>query len=111
MINLIKGILKLMGMLPTADVPSAQDIIPVEDIIYNEAEKTITIKNMENILLYPGPSTESMDPLIDTGHTVILSNKPDLIDLEKLKAGDEIVWWRGHRVGGTIQVKGVLHRI
>lgn len=62
------------------NIPSPRLDITIGDIF---SYKTTTVQN-----------TNSMEPLIDIGHTVFLSNKPEHTD--NLKAGDIIVW-RGVR--------------
>uniref|UniRef100_A0A6M3J2R9 Putative peptidase n=1 Tax=viral metagenome TaxID=1070528 RepID=A0A6M3J2R9_9ZZZZ len=59
---------------PTGNVPSPRYDIPDD---YEFLETTVL-------------NTNSMEPLIDVGHTVLLSDKPEFID--NLKVGDIIIW-------------------
>jgi len=87
---------------PTTDIPSPRDIVPRSDIQYTEANKQVTIKNIEpDIWLTAVQDTNSMDPTVDAGHTCILTNsyRP-----ENLAVGDVIVY-------EYVTNRPILHRI
>jgi len=75
------------------DIPSPRDIIPQGDISYDSELHTLTIKNIEpSIWLTSVADTNSMDGLLDYGHTCILTNA---FKYEDLAVGDVVVYWNG----------------
>jgi len=86
---------------PTVDIPSPRDIVPNENIAYNKAKKTITIKGIRgDIWLTTVSDTNSMDPVMDYGHTCILTSD---FNHEDLVIGSVVVYWNGER--------DIIHRI
>lgn len=74
------------------DVPSPPDIIPHKNVIYNEAGKFVEISGVLPRVCFPTiADTNSMDGLMDFGHTVILSDNKYYLD-NFLKVGTVIVW-------------------
>lgn len=79
--SLIDGYKKaLTNKVQTNEVPSPGDRIPPENIIYNKVAHKIEILGiLPNIWLVEPQDTNSMDPTVDIGHTLILTDnfKPD----------------------------------
>ena len=89
-INTILNALKSGG---TVDIPSPRDIVDYSDIKYLPTKKRITIDNiLPDVWLTGVLDTNSMDGLLDFGHTVILSNNP--IYLDNIAVGDVVVWYK-----------------
>ena len=84
----------------TVDIPSPRDIIANADIIYSENKQTVTIHGMVGIWLTTVADTNSMDPVVDAGHTCILTSHFLRNDL---RIGDCCVYWNGSQ--------NILHRI
>ncbi len=85
----------------TQDVPSPRDIIKQSDIKYDSVACRLTIDNVPpSIWLTPVADTNSLDPVVDAGHTCILTNnfRPD-----ELIVGDIVVYNMGYG--------DIIHRI
>ncbi len=92
----------------TSDVPSSRDIIRHEDISFDENTETITIKNVRGIRLVR-PTSKSMDPIMDIGHTNIFSTSPEYLDITKLGIGDLILHEQLVRTAGGIMRKAWIN--
>ena len=76
------------------NMPSMRVDIKPEDVTYNKEARTLTIKNIEpEVEINTVQNTNSMEPFLDVGHIVILSNNPKYTD--DLKIGDVIVFDAG----------------
>lgn len=97
MTELIKLILKLIKGISfrgVVDLPSPRVNIESEDIVYNKENGTLTFHNIEpEIKIQTVQNTNSMEPMIDIGHTMILSNNKKYMD--DLNVGDVIIWEMG----------------
>lgn len=74
---------------PTVDIPSPRDIIPDGDIIFRKSTGTVEIKNVDLIWLTDVQDTNSLDPVIDKGHTAILTER---FIVDDLRVGDVCVY-------------------
>ena len=93
----------------TGEIPSPHVAIKPEDIIWDAARKNLSLANVEGeIWLTTVGSTNSMEPAIDVGHIVILSNSPKYKSKETIKVGDVIVykakWYGGSVIHKVIEV-------
>lgn len=91
--------------VPTVDIPSPRDIVPNENITFNQIKQQIIIKDVKGIWLTTVQDTNSMDAVMDYGHTCILTS---YFKVEDLGVGDVIVYWSGtgfiiHRIIGIDQ--------
>jgi len=87
---------------PTVDVPSPRNIVDQKNISYDKVNKRIIIKGIEGpIWLTTVQNTNSMDPVVDYGHTCILS---DDFDADDLVVGDVAVYKKANG-------NQVIHRI
>ena len=83
------------------EIPSPRDIIPQSDISYSSSRKTITIENIEpEIWLTSVKDTNSMDAMVDAGHTCILTSN---FNVDDLVVGDVVVYKNWDR--------SIIHRI
>uniref|UniRef100_A0A6M3LQE3 Putative peptidase n=1 Tax=viral metagenome TaxID=1070528 RepID=A0A6M3LQE3_9ZZZZ len=83
----------------SGNMPSMRVDIKPEDVTYDKETKTLTIKNIEpEVEINTVQNTNSMEPFLDVGHIVVLSNNPKYID--DLKLGDVIIFDAGN--GQTI---------
>ena len=83
------------------DIPSPRDIVPNENVSYNKQKQTVTIKGLASpVWLTTVADTNSMDAMIDYGHTCILTG--DFME-DDLAPGDICVY---NNAG-----KGIIHRI
>lgn len=74
----------------TVDVPSPRDIIKRHQIYWNDNEGTITIHGIKGYVWITGVAdTNSMDGLLDYGHTVLLIKE---FDKSQLAVGDIVVF-------------------
>lgn len=77
----------------TVDLPSPRDIIPQKDIKYIPSKGKIEISNISpSIWLTTVQDTNSMDGVMDYGHTCLLTDNFDPRDLE---VGDVVVYRAG----------------
>jgi len=74
------------GNVPSPRTPSLTE----EDVTYDSTTQLVQVAVMPPIRLTTVQNRNSMEPLIDVGHTVILSAHP--LYLEDIKVGDIIVW-------------------
>lgn len=73
--------------------PSPQDIINRAQIKYDDRSQTIKIDGIKPDVIFSGISdTNSMDGLLDYGHTIILSNNKEYVDA--IEVGDVVVFNR-----------------
>lgn len=99
MSKLMNLFLRLCGLAP--EVPSPRDIIKQSDIHYDQDKRLLQIFNLKpHIKLTDVKNTNSLDPVIDRGHTAILT---DNFILDELQAGDIIVY--------KLEPKLIIHRI
>lgn len=100
---LLAEVTRLSQPKPTVDIPSPKDRIPHDNVIYNQALEKIEIRGIKpNIWLVEPQDTNSMDPTVDAGHTMILS---DNFRVEDLVPGDIVAY----EVLGRAAL--ILHRI
>jgi signal peptidase I len=95
------------------ELPSPYNDIDPKDIKYNKSTKEIRIKNIptEPWITDVGGSN-SMEPLIDVGHRVLLSDNSKYLAEDKLKVGDIIVYEKWVFVApGALQFMKVIHSI
>ena len=86
----------------TIDIPSPRDIVDYSDIKYLPTKKRITIDNiLPDVWLTGVLDTNSMDGLLDFGHTVILSNNS--LYLDNVTVGDVVVWYKDGQ--------GIIHQV
>ena len=72
------------------DLPSMRVDIAAEDITYDLVNTTLTIRNiLPRVTIETVQNTNSMEPMLDIGHTVVLSNHPKYMD--DLKEGDVVI--------------------
>uniref|UniRef100_A0A6M3IYJ4 Uncharacterized protein n=1 Tax=viral metagenome TaxID=1070528 RepID=A0A6M3IYJ4_9ZZZZ len=96
----IKSIFKRGGT--TGNTPSPRVEIDYGDITYGD--KTITVKNLEpDVTITTVQNTNSMESLLDVGHTIVTSNNTKYMD--NLGVGD-IITWRNSDTG-----RGIIHQI
>jgi len=103
MIGKILQILRAIFSKPagTFDVPSSRDFIPYANISYDSEKEIIQIKDIPpNIWLAGVDDTNSMDPVVDAGHTCILTNN---FEHKDLTVGDVVVY--------QYYTKKIMHRI
>ena len=92
---------KKLGYSPTVDVPSPRDLVKQSDIAWLKGERKIEIRNLPGeIWLTTVADTKSMDPVVDAGHTALLTGD---FDKDELLTGDVIVF--------KLPDKSVMHRI
>ena len=104
------------GYKPTVDIPSPRDIIPNENVIHFENQNCITIRlhkpnlpiNREpDVWLTTVADTNSMDAMVDYGHTCILIKGQTRAEhralVQSLRVGDVVVYTNG--------TDNILHRI
>ena len=90
-----------LGFKHTVDIPSPRHMIPKTNITYLRNEQKIEIKSLKpNIWLTTVADTNSMDPVIDIGHTAILTND---FNAQNLAIGDVVVYTNGYQ--------DIMHRI
>jgi len=99
MIDLIIKMLQSLKTFVSGDVkgnmPSPRVDIAREDIIC--ASKDVTVRSLKGVAISTVQGTNSMEPLIDIGHTIILSNNSKYVDA--LDLGSIIIWnYNGERV-------------
>lgn len=83
----IKSIFKRGGT--TGNTPSPRVEIDYGDITYGD--KTITVKNLEpDVTITTVQNTNSMESLLDVGHTIVTSNNPKYMN--NIEVGDIIIW-------------------
>ena len=109
--ELIKLILKLIKGLGSpfkgeANLPSPRMDIEFEDIIYDKENRELIFTNIEpDIKIQTVQNTNSMEPFVDVGHMMILSNNK--IYMDDLNVGDVIIWEMGRgRIIHTIVMIG-----
>lgn len=97
--NLIKYIFR-----NASERPSPRDIIKRHQIYWNETEGRITIHGIKGYVWITGVAdTNSMDGLLDFGHTVLLIKE---FDKSQLQVGDIVVYQPTERYANKI-----IHRI
>lgn len=100
---LLAEVTMLLQPKPTVDIPSPKDRIPHDNVIYNQALEKIEILGIKpGIWLTEPADTNSMDPTVDAGHTMILT---DNFRVEDLVPGDIVAY----EIPG--QPSLILHRI
>lgn len=109
MLSLFKGFLRFLGLLGTQDVISSRDIIPHSAITF--ANNTITIKGVKGPIRFAQPTSKSMDPIMDVGHTNILSLNSEYFAIDKLGLGDLIAWEKWVIGGGIAGKVWINHQI
>lgn len=82
------------------ELPSPHGYIPRSNVIYNDDTNLIIIKGILEPWITTVADTNSLDPVIDAGHTAILTKA---FDHDDLQCGDIVVYEVG---GGKI-----IHRI
>ena len=102
---LIKRILEAFQdpqLKPTVDVPSPRDIIDQKNIIYDKVNKRVIIKGIEGpVWIVTVRNSNSMDPVVDYGHTCILTGD---FEVDDLAIGDVVVYEK-------LNTNTVIHRI
>jgi len=92
MIDLIIKILQSLKTFVSGDakgnMPSPRVDIARTDMNYSSDE--LIIRNLKGVVLSTVQGTNSMEPLIDIGHTIILSNDSKYVDTIDL--GSVIIW-------------------
>jgi len=84
----------------TRELPSPHGYIPRSNVIYNDDTNLLIIKGISKPWITTVADTNSLDPVIDAGHTAILTGdfKPD-----DLQCGDIVVY--------QIGASKIIHRI
>ena len=77
---------------PSGNIPSPRYEIKWEDINYYSSNQMLEIA-IDNAKLSTVQNTNSMEPLIDVGHRIILSDSSKYLD--NLNLGDIIIWNQG----------------
>ncbi len=93
LIKLIEILTNLLNLIyqkiATVDRPSPRDIIKPENIEQRESLGTVTITGLNGIWVTGVADTNSMDGLLDYGHSVILISE---FDRDDLRVGDIVVF-------------------
>ncbi len=82
---------------PSGELPSPRVKIEPQEINYDPNTEVLTISNVKSPLwVTTVRDSNSMEPLVDIGHIVVLSQNPKYLD--DLNVGDIIVWKRADGV-------------
>ena len=91
----------------TGEIPSPYIDLLQDGVKFIPAMNVVTIEPVKSpVWLTTVQDTNSMEPLIDAGHTVILSGDPELLD--KVAVGNVIVWVKPNgnsRIHSIIEIK------
>ena len=103
MLNVIIKILQSLKTFISGDVkgnmPSPRVDLTRENIICST--KDVTIRSLKGAIISTVTGSNSMEPLIDIGHTIILSNDSKYVDT--LDLGSIIIWnYNGEQVMHSI---------
>ncbi len=97
-LEIFKGIFHRGGS--TGEVPSPRNDIAWDDVVTNGR---VIINGIDlPIIKTTVQNTNSMEPLLDVGHTVIGSSAPKYMD--DIKVGDIIVWGDGNIIHSVIEI-------
>ena len=89
----LKGQQTYTGGGRSGELPSPRVKIEPQEINYDEHAEVLSISNVKSPLwVTTVQSSNSMEPLVDIGHIVVLSKDPKYLD--DLNVGDIIVWER-----------------
>lgn len=87
----------------SGEVPSPRAKIEPQEINYDEHTEVLSISNVKSPLWVTSvQDSNSMEPLVDIGHIVILSQDPKYLDA--LNLGDIIIWEKS-------EVESIIHSI
>ena len=88
----VLGTYRLGGL--TGNIPSPRVPIPLEDISYDKATETLTIKNLLGVTINTVQNTNSMEPSLDIGHITINSDSQKY--MATIKIGSVITFDAGN---------------